>query len=88
MLAVLTAGLAAHITLADHRLLELAHAYTAAAALLHLAATASIGLACIIVWLMKGPAYVADAYPLPDSDAPLSASRGAPSGDARHSRDW
>jgi len=27
-------------------------------------------IACVIVWLMKGPAYVADAYPLPDSDRP------------------
>jgi hypothetical protein len=84
---VLTGGLVAHIALADDRLLELAHAYTAAAALLHLAATGSIALACIIVWLMKGPAYVADAYPLPDADAPLSAARGAPSVGARRSRD-
>jgi len=28
-------------------------------------------LACVIVMIAKGPAYVADAYPLPDADAPL-----------------
>ncbi len=28
-------------------------------------------LACVIVMIAKGPAYVADAYPLPDYDAPL-----------------
>lgn len=30
--------------------------------------TVSIG--CIIVWLMKGPAYVADGYEVSHSDAP------------------
>ena len=87
MLAVLAGGSVAHVVLADDRLLALAHALTAAAALLHLAATGGIALACVIVWLMKGPAYVADAYPLPDSDAPLSGARDASSVDARHSRD-
>ncbi len=28
-------------------------------------------LACVIVLIAKGSAYVADAYPLPDADAPL-----------------
>jgi hypothetical protein len=27
-------------------------------------------LVCLIVMMMKGPAYVMDAYPLPDSDSP------------------
>lgn len=26
---------------------------------------AAVGLACVIIWVMKGPAYVADAYYLP-----------------------
>jgi hypothetical protein len=30
--------------------------------------TAAIG--CVIVWLMKGPAYVADAYPPPEREQP------------------
>lgn len=33
-----------------------------------LALTVSIG--CVIVWLMKGPAYVADGYEVSHSDAP------------------
>jgi len=32
-------------------------------------------IACCIVWVMKGPAYVADRYPLIDADAPRA---GAP----------
>ena len=29
-----------------------------------------VTLACVIVWLMKGPAYVADDYEVSHSDAP------------------
>jgi hypothetical protein len=32
----------------------------------------TVALGCVIVMIAKGPAYVADAYPLPDADAPLS----------------
>lgn len=31
----------------------------------------TVALGCVIVMIAKGTAYVADAYPLPDSDAPL-----------------
>lgn len=30
----------------------------------------TVAIGCVIVMLMKGPAYVADAYPLSDSDEP------------------
>ena len=30
----------------------------------------TVVLGCLIVMIAKGPAYVADAYPLPDADAP------------------
>ena len=30
----------------------------------------TVALGCVIVMIAKGPAYVADAYPLPDADAP------------------
>jgi hypothetical protein len=30
----------------------------------------TVGLGALMVMIMKGPAYVADAYPLPDSDRP------------------
>ena len=31
----------------------------------------TVALGCVIVMIAKGPAYVADAYPLPDAEAPL-----------------
>ena len=33
-------------------------------------AVLTIGIGCIIVWLMKGPAYVADGYEVSHSDKP------------------
>jgi len=30
----------------------------------------TVGIACIIIWLMKGPAYVADGYEVSHSDKP------------------
>ncbi len=30
----------------------------------------TVAIACVIVWLMKGPAYVADGYPVSHSDQP------------------
>ena len=30
----------------------------------------TLAIGCAIVWLMKGPAYVADGYPLSHSDEP------------------
>lgn len=38
---------------------------------LHWTLVLTVGLACFIVRVMKGPAYVADAYPMPD-DRPIS----------------
>jgi hypothetical protein len=49
---------------------QIAHAYAAATALTHLGIVLTVALYCWIVCVMKGPAYVADAYDLPDSDAP------------------
>ena len=36
---------------------------------LHWSLVLTVALVCFIVRVMKGPAYVADAYPLPDDDA-------------------
>jgi hypothetical protein len=33
-------------------------------------AVITIAIGCVIVWLMKGPAYVADGYEVPHSDKP------------------
>jgi len=30
----------------------------------------TVGIGCIIVWLMKGPAYVADGYEVSHNDKP------------------
>lgn len=38
--------------------------------LLHWALVLTVAIYCVIVILMKGPAYVADRYDLPDQDAP------------------
>lgn len=37
---------------------------------LHWAMALTLGIGCVIVTLMKGPAYVADVYELHDSDRP------------------
>ncbi|GAB4213836.1 MAG: hypothetical protein Fur007_08850 [Rhodoferax sp.] len=34
----------------------------------------TLGIGCVIVWLMKGPAYVADAYPVSHSERPRAGS--------------
>jgi hypothetical protein len=33
-------------------------------------AVLTVSIGCVIVWLMKGPAYVADGYEVPHSDTP------------------
>jgi uncharacterized BrkB/YihY/UPF0761 family membrane protein len=35
---------------------------------LHWTLVLTVAIGCVIVWLMKGPAYVADAYPLPGAE--------------------
>jgi hypothetical protein len=37
---------------------------------LHWTAVGTVALLCAIVWIAKGPAYVADAYSVPDADRP------------------
>ncbi len=56
------AGLARHIQLFDYIMIGLV------VFIWTLVLTVTIG--CIIVWLMKGPAYVADGYEVSHSDAP------------------
>lgn len=41
-----------------------------------ISAVITVAIGCIIVVLMKGPAYVADAYDLDDADKPESAIKG------------
>ena len=47
--------------------------YVISVVVLHWTVVFTVALAASIVVIMKGPAYVADAYPLEDSDAPDKA---------------
>jgi len=52
---------------------------------LHWTLVLTLALGCLIVIVMKGPAYVADAYPPADRDTHLSpASPDAPMREGRH----
>ncbi len=42
---------------------------------------ATVGIAAFIVMVMKGPAYVADPYPLADADKPGNAPKSEPNND-------
>ena len=48
------------------------------AVILHWSIVCTVAIAAFIVMVMKGPAYVADAYPLVDSDTP-EVAKGAKS---------
>jgi len=43
----------------------------------------TVAIACVVVHIMKGPAYVADAYPLQHADRPIAdeTKRGEPERD-------
>ena len=41
-----------------------------------LTAVLTVAIGCIVVYVMKGPAYVADAYPLQHSDRPAPDRHG------------
>ena len=43
--------------------------------ILHWTAVLTAAIAAFIVMVMKGPAYVADAYPIEEVDTPVSAKR-------------
>lgn len=51
--------------------LKLVDIYALGVVTLHWTLVLTVTIACVIVWLMKGPAYVADPYPLPDRDRPI-----------------
>jgi hypothetical protein len=55
---------------AEHRQLLLYTYRLAGVVLLHWTLIGTLAIGCVIVMLMKGPAYVADAYPLVESDEP------------------
>lgn len=55
---------------ADDRSLLLFDYIVAGVVILHWTLVLTLAIGCVIVMLMKGPAYVADAYDLNDSDRP------------------
>jgi len=55
---------------AQERSLLLVDYVAAGAVVLHWTLVLTLAIGCVIVMLMKGPAYVADAYELNDSDRP------------------
>ena len=46
--------------------------FAIASAITFFTAVFTVAIGCIIVYIMKGPAYVADAYPLQPSDRPAT----------------
>jgi hypothetical protein len=46
--------------------------FAIATAVTFFTAVFTVAISCIIVYIMKGPAYVADAYPLQHSDRPAT----------------
>jgi hypothetical protein len=46
--------------------------FAIATAITFLTAVLTVTIGCVVVYIMKGPAYVADAYPLQHSDRPAT----------------
>jgi hypothetical protein len=57
--------------------------FAIASAITFFTAVFTIAIGCIIVYIMKGPAYVADAYPLQHSDRPGTGPAANPDADDR-----
>lgn len=75
VLPALGAWLARHVFVAGNaseteRLLQTFDYVMVGIAVFVWTAVFTVGIGCIIVWLMKGPAYVADGYEVPHSDQP------------------
>jgi hypothetical protein len=60
---------------AGAKLVTTAWIAVASALVLHWTVMFTVALACAIVWIAKGPPYVADAYELIDSERPAAADR-------------
>lgn len=69
--AALIGGTGADAT--DAKLASTLHILLISVLVLHWTAVFTVALVCVIVWIAKGPAYVADAYELPDADRPGAA---------------
>ena len=50
--------------------------YVASLIILHWTVLFTVGIGAFIVMMMKGPAYIADAYPLDEADTPDQTPKG------------
>jgi len=57
--------------------------FAIASAITFFTAVFTVAIGCIIVYIMKGPAYVADAYPLQHSDRPATGPAARAEADDR-----
>lgn len=74
LLPIVVALLAIHLLgapeAADARLATTVQIALVSVLVLHWTVVGTVALLCVIVWIAKGPAYVADAYELPDAERP------------------
>ena len=63
---------------ATERMVRMADFAALAVISLHWSLVLAVAIGCVIVMLMKGPAYVADAYEMPHSDRPRPDPESAP----------
>ena len=54
--------------------------YVISLIILHWTVVFTVGIAAFIIMMMKGPAYVADAYPLQEAETPDAAPKWQPHG--------
>ncbi|MFN9029959.1 MAG: hypothetical protein ACK54C_18300 [Betaproteobacteria bacterium] len=66
----LAVSLLASLIGGDAKQVTMIHIAVISVLVLHWTAVGTVALLCAIVWIAKGPAYVADAYHLPDADRP------------------
>ncbi|NCF24370.1 MAG: hypothetical protein GWP60_07505 [Gammaproteobacteria bacterium] len=57
--------------------------FAIASAITFFTAVLTVAIGCVVVYIMKGPAYVADAYPLQHSDYPATTPAASKEPDRR-----
>ena len=62
----------------DARWLQMANYVVLGVVVFHWTMVFTVGIGCVIVMVMKGPAYVADGYPLSHSDKPRADNQNHP----------
>lgn len=63
---------------AQERWLQTAGYMVIGALIFHWTAVVTVGIGCVIVMVMKGPAYAADSYPVSHSDQPRQTGPNQP----------